>query len=161
MAQGAAIEFAGTLGDDPEMRFTAGGMAVANLSVAVSERKLNNAENKWEDAGTTWFRVTAWNKLAENAAESLRKGDRVTVTGTIRTNEYENREGEKRLSWVVTADDIGVSLKFNPAAPKRAERARPEPAGHDDPWAAPEEAAPAAASPAPRNTRTAKPAARK
>lgn len=138
MAQGAQITFSGVLGTDPEMRFTSSGIAVTTINVAVGERRQNKAGD-WEDAATSWFRVTAWNKVAEHTAESLSRGDRVMVTGVMRQTQFTDKEGNARTSWEVTADEIGVSLKFGPALAKRAERSRsadsgasPEPEPYPD-----------------------------
>jgi single-strand DNA-binding protein len=118
MAQAAQITFSGVLGTDPELRFTAAGIAVTTINVAVGERRQNKTGD-WEDAGTSWFRVTVWNKPAEHAAESLKRGNRVMVTGVIRQTEYTDKDGARRTSWEVTADEIGLSLKFGPATLKR------------------------------------------
>jgi single-strand DNA-binding protein len=141
MAQGAQITFSGVLGTDPELRFTSSGIAVTTINVAVGERRQGKTGD-WEDAGTSWFRVTAWNKMAEHAAESLSRGDRVMVTGVMRQTQFTDKDNQPRTSWEVTADEIGVSLKFGPALAKRAERSRT--ADLDDTNAAP---APAPESP--------------
>jgi single-strand DNA-binding protein len=124
MAQAAQITFAGNLAADPELRYTPSGAAVATLNVAVGERRLISATGKWEDAGTSWYRVAVWNQPAELVAESLRRGMRVIVTGIMRQREYTDREGEKRYTWDVTADEIGLSLKFTAATPKGNGRGR-------------------------------------
>lgn len=117
----ATITFTGNLTADPELRFTASGQAVANFSVAVTGRT-KNAAGEWKDGNVTFFRCAAWRSLAEHIDESLHKGDRVTVTGTISSRPYEH-QGEKRLSWDVECDDLGLSLRFAGArvlAPARA-----------------------------------------
>lgn len=89
----------GHLGKDPEQRFTAAGDAVANFSVAYTE--------KWGDKEqTTWFRVTAWKKLAEVAQKYLRKGDAVMVVGRMQCRKYQDKDGQQRESWELNADQI-------------------------------------------------------
>jgi single-strand DNA-binding protein len=87
----------GNLGRDPELRATASGTSVCDFSIAVQGRK---------DDPPTWFRVTAWEKQAEACAEYLKKGSKVLVTGDIRTDEYEDKEGTKRQKWWVNARQV-------------------------------------------------------
>jgi len=87
----------GNLGRDPELRSTASGTSVCDFSIAVQGRK---------DDPPTWFRVTAWEKQAEACAEYLKKGSKVLVTGDIRTDEYEDKEGNKRQKWWVNARQV-------------------------------------------------------
>ncbi len=110
MSGDAEIRFTGQLGGDPEMRVTASGVAVAGFQVAVTSR-VRSAAGVWADGSTTWFRCTAWKSLAENVANSLRKGDRVSVVGTISSRAYEH-EGEQRTSWDVRCDDVAPSLMW-------------------------------------------------
>ena len=105
------LTICGNTVNDPELRYTASGQAVASLSVAVNHRKFNKATNEWEDDSTDFYSVSAWQKQAEHVAESLTKGMRVIVTGQLKSRSYETREGEKRTVWEITADDIGPSLK--------------------------------------------------
>ena len=77
------ITIVGNIGQDVELRYTAGGNAVATFSVAMAHRKYDKASNEWKDAGTTWYRVNAWRDLAEHAAESLVRGTRVIVVGSL------------------------------------------------------------------------------
>ena len=94
---------------DPEIRFTATGRAVASFSMGVGRRYQVNGE--WQEQ-TSWFNVTAWGQLGENAAATLVKGSRVVVTGRLEQREYTSREGEKRTAIDVVADDIGPSLRW-------------------------------------------------
>lgn len=128
------ITVAGNLGDDPELRYTPSGAPVARLSVGVSDRQYDKTSGQWRDAGTTWFTVIAWNTLAENCAESLVRGNRVVVSGLMKSRTWENPEGEKRTTWEITADEIGASLRFASAQIKRTTRNRPT-APESDPWA--------------------------
>lgn len=109
MANEARISFEGRLGSELELRFTPSGQAVANASVAVDQRVKQGDE--WVKGVTSWFRLSVWGKQAENAVESLKKGDLVHVAGTVLVREYE-KDGVKRQSLDVTADFIAPSLRF-------------------------------------------------
>jgi len=99
----------GNLGRDPEMRYTPSGRPVTEFSVAVNQSTKNQQTNEWVEA-TDWFRVTVWGDRAERTAEQFRKGNRVFVEGRFRTREYEARDGQKRISLEITADNV-VSLE--------------------------------------------------
>jgi single-strand DNA-binding protein len=124
-------EIIGQLGADPELRFTPSGVAVATFNVAVGERRRDNNTGEWKDAGTTWYRVIAWNAMAEHVAESLQRGNRVMITGVMRQRSWENKEGVTQYTWELTADDIGASLKYSAVKPLPADRGR---ATESDPW---------------------------
>ncbi len=124
----------GNLTDDPEIRFTPNGAAVANLRVAVTPR-VKDGEG-WKDGDTSFFRVTVWRTLAEHAGDSLSKGDRVIVVGRLKTRSWETPEGEPRSVVEIDADDIGPSLKWATATPQRAgNSAKAKPSGqfNDEP----------------------------
>jgi len=99
----------GNLGRDPEMRYTPNGRPVTEFSVAVNQSTKNQQTGEWVEA-TDWFRVTVWGDRAEKTAEQFRKGNRVFVEGRFRTREYEARDGQKRISLEITADNV-VSLE--------------------------------------------------
>jgi len=99
----------GNLGRDPEMRYTPNGRPVTEFSVAVNQSTKNQQTGEWVEA-TDWFRITVWGDRAERVAEQLRKGNRVFVEGRFRTREYETRDGQKRISLEITADNV-VSLE--------------------------------------------------
>ena len=99
----------GNLGRDPEMRYTPNGRPVTEFSVAVNQSTKNQQTGEWVEA-TDWFRVTVWGDRAERTAEQFRKGNRVFVEGRFRTREYEARDGTKRISLEITADNV-VSLE--------------------------------------------------
>ena len=99
----------GNLGADPEMRYTPNGRPVTQFNVAVNQSTKNQQTGEWVEA-TDWFRVTVWGDRAERTAESLRKGNRVFVEGRFRTREFEARDGQKRISLEVTADNV-ISLE--------------------------------------------------
>lgn len=98
------ITIVGYVGRDPELRFTQQGMAVCNLSVATTEKR-KNARGEVEEH-TIWFRVTAWGRQAETAAEYLAKGRQVYIDGRLRLEQYTDREGNLRISPEVNANDI-------------------------------------------------------
>jgi single-strand DNA-binding protein len=110
----------GNLTDDPELRFTPQGTAVANFRLAVTPRVKEG--DTWKDGQTSFYRIVAWRQLAENVAESLGKSDRALVTGTLRTNAWETPEGEKRSVVEVQADEVGPSLRWATAKPEKASR---------------------------------------
>src|SRR5690625_119176 len=122
----AEISFVGNVGST-DLRFTQTGRAVLSISVAEQHRKRDG--NAWVDDGApTWWRVTAWERQAETLAETLGKGDRVLVTGTVRSREWE-KDGEKRTSYDVTARHVAVIPKAGQTSQAPAGGA----AG--DPWA--------------------------
>ncbi len=86
----------GNLGADPELRYTPGGKAVAELRVAVNDRS-RGPDGEWQEE-TQWFRVELWEQAAERAAERLRKGHKVFAEGSLRAREWEGKDGQKRTS---------------------------------------------------------------
>lgn len=100
------ISVKGTLGADPELRYTKDGTAVATIRVADNTSKLNKQTNAWEQVGETiWWSVSIWNALGESVAEHLKKGDYVKVTGPVSFRQYE-KDGEKRDSRELRATEI-------------------------------------------------------
>src|SRR5215218_10348657 len=108
----------GNLVDDPELRFTSSGIAVANMRVAVTQRI--QQDGQWRDGETNFFKVNVWRGQAENLADSLGKGDRVMVTGRLRQRSWETPRGEKRSVAEIEADEVGASLKWATAKVERA-----------------------------------------
>ena len=104
----AKVMIIGNLGRDPEMRYTPNGRPVTEFSVAVGHSKPDGSGG-WVDEGTDWFRVTVWGDRAERTAEQFRKGNKVFVEGRFRTREYEAKDGQKRTSLEITADNV-ISL---------------------------------------------------
>jgi single-strand DNA-binding protein len=102
----------GNLTTDPEVRFTASGMAVANFTIASSPRVFDKDSGQWRDGDTLFLRCTVWQQSAEHLADSLTRGTRVIVTGRLRQRSFETREGEKRTSMELQVDEIGVSLRY-------------------------------------------------
>ena len=118
MASDNHTTIVGNLVEDPELRFTNNGTAVANLRVAVTQRI--QQDGTWRDGETSFFRVNVWRGQAEHLADSLGKGDRVMVTGRLRQRSWETAEGEKRSVTELEADEVGASLKFATAKVERA-----------------------------------------
>ena len=136
-----SVTLVGNLTDDPELRFTAQGAAVANFRIAVSKRVRDAQTNEWKDGETSYFRVNVWRQLAENVAETLTKGNRVIVTGTLKMRSWETQEGEKRTVVEIEATEVGPSLKWATAKIERTSRTGGQGAEGGD-WAgtpAPEE----------------------
>ena len=169
MAGETLITVVGNLTDDPELRFTPSGAAVANFTVASTPRNFDKQTNEWTDGEAMFLRCSIWRQAAENVAESLQRGMRVVVQGRLKARSYETREGEKRTVFEIEVEEIGPSLKFATAKVNRVSRsggqgysgggAAPsggaasggasaggaQPAGQPaDPWATP---APAASTP--------------
>ena len=109
MASVNKVILIGNLGRDPELRYTPNGRPVASFTVAVNQSTKNQQSGEWIES-TDWFRVTVWGDRAERTAEQLRKGNRVFVEGRFRTREFETKDGQKRISLEITADNV-VSLE--------------------------------------------------
>jgi single-strand DNA-binding protein len=108
----------GNLVEDPELRFTNNGIAVANLRVAVTQRV--QQDDEWRDGDTSFFKVNVWRGQAEHLADSLSKGDRVMVTGRLRQRSWETGAGERRSVTELEADEVGASLRWATAKVERA-----------------------------------------
>jgi single-strand DNA-binding protein len=106
------ITIIGNLTDDPELRYTPAGAAVANCRVAVNRRMFNKESNSWDDKLDGYFTVNIWRDYAENVAESLSKGTRVMVTGRLISRSYEDKEGQTRWVTEIEADEICPSLRW-------------------------------------------------
>ena len=119
MAGETVITVVGNLTDDPELRFTPSGAAVANFTVASTPRTLNKQTNEWEDGEAMFLRCSVWRQAAENVAESLQKGARVIVQGRMRARSWEDREGNKRTSFEIDVDEIGPALRYATAKVSR------------------------------------------
>jgi single-strand DNA-binding protein len=117
---------------DPELVFGKTGTPIARMRIVASSRKKNEG-GEWVDDKTCWLSAVAFKKVAENIADSFTKGDLVLINGKLQTEDYEDKEGNKRQSYTVVVDTCGPSLAFNPAKIVQAERtAKAAPA--DDPW---------------------------
>src|SRR5882762_4070421 len=122
MAGETVITVVGNLTDDPELRFTPSGAAVANFTVASTPRTLDRQTNEWKDGDALFLRCSIWRQAAENVAESLTRGMRVIVSGRLRQRSYETKEGEKRTVYEVEVDDVGPSLRNASAKVNRVAR---------------------------------------
>jgi single-strand DNA-binding protein len=98
------IIIVGNLGKDPELRYTPQGTAVCSFSVATNEKKKDKS-GEMQDV-TTWFRVTLWNRQAENASKYLTKGSPVYVEGRLRVEEWSDRDGNNRYTLEVQGSDM-------------------------------------------------------
>lgn len=114
------VTIVGNVTDDPELRFTANGTAVANFTVAVNSRYKDGDE--WKDKLEGFFKINAWKEMAENVAESVMKGTRVVVTGKINQRSWENNDGQKRSAIEITADDVGLSLRWATGSVEKSNR---------------------------------------
>ncbi|HEY9409287.1 MAG TPA: single-stranded DNA-binding protein [Pseudonocardia sp.] len=157
MAGETVISVVGNLTDDPELRFTPSGAAVANFTIASTPRTLNRETNKWEDGDALFLRCSIWRQAAENVAESLQRGMRVIAQGRLKQRSYETREGEKRTVVELDVDEIGPALRYATAKVTKIARqdsgggfggggrpasqpdswTQPAAAGGADPWSQP------------------------
>jgi single-strand DNA-binding protein len=122
MAGDTTITIIGNLTDDPELRYTPNGAAVANFTVASTPRFLDKATNEWKDGDALFLRCNIWRQAAENVAESLTRGARVIVSGRLKQRSYETKEGEKRTVYEVEVDEIGPSLRYATAKVNKTSR---------------------------------------
>jgi single-strand DNA-binding protein len=139
MAGDVTVTVVGNLTDDPELRYTPSGMAVAKFRVASTPRYMDLQSGEWKDRDPLFLNCTLWRQPAENLAESLIRGNRVIVVGKLRQRSYQTREGEKRTVIELDVDEVGPSLRYAAATVQKMQRTgfadRSAPAGHDDPWA--------------------------
>jgi single-strand DNA-binding protein len=112
-----AVTLTGNLAADPETTFGRNGTAITKLRVATSRRIKKNDE--WQDTETTFWRVTTFGKLAENIADSCKKGDPVIIVGRAYQEEWQTPQGEKRSTMRVTADHVGLNLTRHAATSKK------------------------------------------
>jgi single-strand DNA-binding protein len=122
MAGETTITVVGNLTNDPELRFTPSGSAVANFTVASTPRTFDRQSNEWKDGETLFLRASVWREAAENVAETLTKGTRVIVQGRLKSRSYETKEGEKRTVIELEVDEIGPSLRYASAKVTRTQR---------------------------------------
>jgi single-strand DNA-binding protein len=122
MAGETIITVVGNLTADPELRYTQGGLAVANFTIASTPRNFDRASNEWKDGEALFLRASCWREFAEHVAGTLTKGTRVIAQGRLRQRSYETAEGEKRTSMELEVDEIGPSLRYATAQITRAPR---------------------------------------
>lgn len=134
------------MGTDPELRFTPSGVAVASFRAVASSRKEEpKGSGNWVDDKSAWVKVTAFQQLAENIAESLLKGMLVVIDGRLEIEEWEDRDGAKRQTPNILVNTIGPALKYATAKVSKVESqgaqqqssSRQQTSRDDDPWAAP------------------------
>jgi single-strand DNA-binding protein len=113
------VTVVGNLTRSPELRYTAGGRAIASFGIAANRRYQQNGE--WQEV-TSFFDVVAWSDLAEHLAACLEKGARVVVTGRLEQRSWESDDGTKRSKVEITADDVGASLRFANVTVERLQR---------------------------------------
>lgn len=147
MAGETVITLQGNLVDDPELRFTPAGHAVAKFRVASTPRTYDKQAGEWRDGDPLFLTVTAWRKLGENIAESLTRGATVIIVGRLKQRSYETTDGNRRTVYEVEADNVAPSLlratavitKNTPngqGAPRQQGGWNGQQRGHsDDPWA--------------------------
>jgi single-strand DNA-binding protein len=150
MAGETTITVIGNLTDDPELRFTTSGAAVAKFRIASTPRTLDRASGEWKDGEPLFLACSVWRQAAENVAESLQRGSRVIVSGRLRQRSYETKEGEKRTVYELEVDEIGPSLRYATAKVQKMSRSSSGGGGfgssgggqgggggfaNDDPWA--------------------------
>lgn len=131
---GPQITVVGHLAWPPRARTLAGGTVVSDFRIATTPSRLDKTTGQWTDLETLWFGVTCWRTLAEHCASSLKKGDRVVVTGRLSWRTWKNDQGEERSGLEIDASSVGLDLSRGPVTQTRVERSSG--AAHDDPWAA-------------------------
>jgi single-strand DNA-binding protein len=122
MAGETVITLIGNLTNDPELRFTPSGAAVANFTVASTPRTFDRQSNEWKDGETLFMRCAIWREAAENVAESLTRGTRVVVTGRLQSRTFDTKEGEKRTVIELQVDEIDPSLRYATAKVAKTSR---------------------------------------
>ncbi|WP_017570271.1 single-stranded DNA-binding protein [Nocardiopsis halotolerans] len=122
MAGETQITLVGNLVDDPELRFTPSGAAVANFRVASTPRTFDRQSGEWKDGESMFLTCTVWRQYAENVAESLQRGMRVIVQGRLKQRSYETREGEKRTVFEIDVDEVGPALRSATAKVTKTQR---------------------------------------
>src|SRR5213080_3055813 len=122
MAGETTITIVGNLTDDPELRFTPSGAAVAKFRIASTPRTMDRQSGEWKDGEPLFLACNIWRDAAEHVAESLQRGARVIVQGRLRQRSYETREGEKRTVYELEVDEIGPSLRYATAKVQKMSR---------------------------------------
>lgn len=119
---GPQITVVGHLAWPPRTRTLAGGTVVADFRIGQTPSRFDKATNAWVDLETLWFGVTCWRALAEHTGTSLKKGDRVVVTGRLTTRSWTNDKGEARSGLEIDATSVGIDLSRGPVTQTRVER---------------------------------------
>jgi single-strand DNA-binding protein len=142
------VTIVGNLVEDPSLRFSPSGAAVANFRIASTPRTYDKASGEWRDGETLWLTCSVWKQQAENVAESLQKGMRVIVTGRLKSRQWE-KDGQKHTVFEIDVDEVGPSLKSATAKMSKATREKAGQPGFGqpgnpaaDPWATPASGSP-------------------
>jgi single-strand DNA-binding protein len=114
------ITVTGNVGADPRTRVVAGGQVVTDFRIASTPRKVDRTTEAWTDGETIWFGVSCWRMLAENVAASIKKGDRVVVTGRLRARSWTTEQGEERSNLEIEAQTVGFDLARGKAVQERS-----------------------------------------
>lgn len=122
MAGDTVITIVGNLVEDPNLRFTPSGQAVASFRLASTPRFFDRQSNDWKDGEALFLTCNVWRQAAENCAESLQRGMRVIVQGRLKQRSYETREGEKRTVYEIEVDEVGPSLRNATAKVNKTQR---------------------------------------
>ncbi|KIH98761.1 single-stranded DNA-binding protein [Streptomonospora alba] len=122
MAGETQITLVGNLVDDPELRFTPSGAAVANFRVASTPRIFDRQAGEWRDGESMFLTCSVWRQYAENVAETLQRGMRVIVQGRLKQRSFETKEGEKRTVFEIDVDEVGPALRSATAKVTKVQR---------------------------------------
>ncbi len=128
------VTLKGRMVADPELRFTQAGKALASFCVVTSRRVKDDASGQWRDADVSFHDCTAFGEIAENIVESCLKGANVIVTGQLKQEEWQTKEGENRRSWKVIADDAALSCRWNKVSVAEGAGSAPRPADDSVPF---------------------------
>ncbi|QFZ75075.1 single-stranded DNA-binding protein [Streptomyces fagopyri] len=139
MSGETVMTIVGNLVDDPELRFTPSGAAVAKFRIASTPRFFDKQASEWKDGESLFLTCSVWRQAAENVAESLGRGMRVIVQGRLKQRSYEDREQVKRTVYEIDVDEVGPTLARatakvtkNPSGGGQGSVAQK---ATDDPWA--------------------------
>ncbi|MEU2315122.1 single-stranded DNA-binding protein [Streptomyces albidoflavus] len=122
MSGETVITVVGNLVDEPELRWTANGAAVANFRIASTPRTFDRQTNEWKDGESLFLTCSVWRQAAENVAESLQRGMRVIVQGRLKQRSYEDNQGVKRTVYELDVEEVGPSLRSATARVEKASR---------------------------------------
>jgi len=120
MANEPVITIIGNLTRDPELRYVSSGKPVCNFTVAVTPRSFNKQTSNWEDGEATFYQCAVWDAYAENAADTLRKGMSVIVTGRLYTRQWQKNDGTTGLNIEIQAAEVGPTLRWQKAQVTKA-----------------------------------------
>ncbi|MGP3961691.1 single-stranded DNA-binding protein [Nonomuraea sp. 3N208] len=135
MAAGdTVITLIGNLVDDPELRFTPTGQAVARFRLASTPRFMDRSTNEWKDGDSLFLTCNVWRQMGENVAESLQRGMRVILQGRLKQRTYETKEGDKRTVYEVEVDEIGPSMRHATAKVVKVRGSRTVNTPPQNPW---------------------------